>query len=109
MASGVAGRAFVEKQERAYVVGLARQKVPDGVDEQVKKFLGNKFVKAVVHQEEKKFVGGKHMKAMGLGLDRGVKAPCMLTVYCNVAEFLRIRQELIHAATETHALTKLYK
>ena len=69
---------------------MAKDKGKDNVEDTFKGFLGDKFKSNCVE-------------------GRNISAPCLLQVYCNIAELNRIRQEIILAATETTILTQVYK
>jgi hypothetical protein len=48
----------------------------------------------------------KEDKILGTRIEaRRIKIPSLLTTYCNLAEMLRLRHEIILAATETSILT----
>ena len=40
---------------------------------------------------------------------RQITVPSLLQTYCNMVEFLRLRHEIIMAATECHILAQIYR
>jgi hypothetical protein len=42
------------------------------------------------------------------GIDRNIEVPSLLTFYCNMIELVRLRNEIILAATETDILSATY-